>query len=126
MKRFWLGLGILAAFLAAGFFVKEALEVRCRQTGALVQQAAEAAEKDNFAGARKALAQARQQWQRSGLLASAFCDHRSLEQAEMLLSELEVYAQREDSEGFLVCGSRLLQLLEAMAATQRLDLSNLL
>lgn len=125
MKRFWLGFGILAAFLAAGVFAKGQLEDQCRRTGLLVQQASGEAAAGNFAGAEGKLEQARQVWEKKDLLVSALCDHRSLEQAQMLLAELEAYAREQDAASFRACGSRLLLMLQAMAASQRLDWHNL-
>lgn len=111
-RRFYLGLGILAVFLALALLVSWGLD-RIQQpiSRDFSQAASEALDGDLQAGISLAR-QAQQRWQTFRKRVAAVADHTPMDQIEELLAEAEVFAQAEDAEHFAACCAQLSRLTQ--------------
>ncbi len=126
MKRLWIGIGLLVAFLVLGLVISLLFADIHRPleqgiTAALVQ-----AEQGNWLQARQILARTRQEWERYRPFVAAVADHAPLEELEACLDELWVYGALERRDEFAALCARTAGLAQAMGDSQQLTWWNLL
>ena len=126
MKRFWIGIGVLAALLIAGWITTTAIE-RCHAPiSQALEQACQAALEGNWAQAVAYSEEAEQKWQRCRDFTAAFTDHDILEEMESLFSEAQVFRQAEDMLSFAAVCAHLSRLADAVAQSHLPKWQNLL
>lgn len=126
MGRFWLGIGILVLFLAAGLLVAHAMD-NVHQTIAQTLDAASTKSLEGDLNEGIALAQqAKQQWQKNWRSSAAVADHAPMDEIDGLFAQLETYGQAGLSETFAAYCARLSQLVSAMGEAHSLTWWNLL
>lgn len=126
MARGWLGVGILALFLALGFVTAEAMDNAHMPTQALLQQAAEKALNGDFAEATELGAQAKSRWDRHWNGTATVGDHSPMDEVDALFAEMEVYAQAEEKPHFAAVCKELSQRIQAFADAHRFRWWNIL
>ena len=126
MARGWLGVGILALFLALGFVTAKAMDNAHMPTQGLLQQAAEKALNGDFAEATQLGAQAKNRWDRHWNGTAAVGDHSPMDEVDALFAEMEVYAQAEEKPHFAAVCKELSQRIQAFADAHRFRWWNIL
>lgn len=126
MARGWLGVGILALFLALGFVTAKAMDNAHMPTQALLQQAAEKALNGDFEEATQLGAQAKSRWDRHWNGTAAVGDHSPMDEVDALFAEMEVYAQAEEKPHFAAVCKELSQRIQAFADAHRFRWWNIL
>ena len=125
-KRFYLGLGILAVFLIAGFLISDGIGNVSDSAAQLLEQAtAEILEGNMEEGA--ALAQkARGIWQKSWKAVALVADHSPMDEIDGLFAQMDVFAKAEDRIRLGACCARVAELVEAVADSHKLTWWNFL
>lgn len=126
MKRFWLGVGILAALLVLGFWTAEKMDaVHMEIAGQLETAARQALGGDLSAGTKTALA-AKKAWEKSWHGSATVADHAPMDELDGLLAQLEAYSRAGQTGDFAACCSRSALLVRAMSEAHSMTWWNLL
>ena len=126
MKRLWIGLGILAVLICLGIGVtrythgiQEAISEELAQAR---ERAGEGRWEECVARANRAYGL----WQRHHSCLAAITDHKPMEDAERLFSQLFIYLEIRDPAAFSACCAGLEVLMHAIGETQAISWWNLL
>lgn len=92
MKRFWIGIGFLAALLALGIGTSAAVANVTEPITARLTLARDQALAGDTAQAEKTAALARQDWLSHWRMVACFADHTPMEQIDSQFAELQTYA----------------------------------
>lgn len=91
MKRFWIGVIVLAVMLVSGFASAFALGKLHNTIADTLEQAAELVQTGHREQAEQKVEQAAAMWEKYHHLAASFADHEPLEQIDSLFAQLRVY-----------------------------------
>lgn len=126
MKRFWIGITVLAVLLALGSTVAFFMG-RCHSPiSSELAQAAQAAMDNRFEQGMKLAENAHAEWLRCRDFTAAFADHTVLEEIDALFAEIETYAAAGDSISFSAACAHLSKLAKAVAESHHPRWQNLL
>lgn len=126
MNRLRIGILVLAALLILGVAVTWAMEAIHAPMTKHLQQAAQAAMKEDWTSALRYAGEAKQNWKQRQRFIAAFADHTPMDELEGLFAELEIYAQAREKEHFAATCAHLAQLTQAMAESHSPTWWNLL
>ena len=126
MARGWLGAGVLVVFLILGIIVSACVGNGHIPTGALLDQAAEAALAGNLEQGIALGFEAKQRWERQWNATAAIADHSPMDEVDALFAEMEVYARAGEQPHFAACCKELSQRLQAIADAHRFSWWNVL
>ena len=126
MKRFWLGVIILAGLLALGVGVTVAVDRFCRPISRELAEAAQAAEQGNWDRAKRLAARANERWDQHRALHAAVTNHEPMEEIDALFEQLEIYRRAADGLRFAECCARLASMTDAVGESQAIRWWNLL
>lgn len=126
MKRFWLGIGILAALLAVSIAVTAGMGKVHDDIAEDLESARAAAGADEWEKAAFLIRTAAEDWQKWRRLTASVADHEPMEEVDSLFAALEAYGSaREGPEFMAVCG-QLAVLVRAIGEAHALTWWNLL
>lgn len=126
MGRFWLGIGLLAAFLALGLWVSTEATDAHTSIAQILEQATEKTLAGDFS-AGKALAQkAARQWEKSWHGTASIADHDPMDEIDGLFAQLDIYSKADRPTAFAACCARLAKLVSAVGEAHSLNWWNLL
>ena len=126
MKRFWLGLAILAVLLGAGIWSQIWMNSLHAPCSTVLQQAVQEALDDNWPQALAYAQQASDRWEQNKCLVSSFADHTPLDEVDMLLAELHVYGLTREVPHFAACCAQLAAMMDAISQAHAFNWWNLL
>lgn len=126
MKRFWIGITVLAVLLASGWTVAFFMEHSHTPISSDLAQAAQAAMDGRFEQAMKLVANAHTKWLRCRDFTAALADHDVLEEMDSLFAEIGVYAAAGDEITFSAACAHLSELVRAVAESHHPKWQNLL
>lgn len=126
MKRFWIGIALLAVLLIAGSIISYAMHTIHTHTAALLEQAAEAAQNQDWKTATQMAELAQAHWQNWRHFTAAFADHVPMDELDGLFAELAVLTQAQEMPNFAATCAHLAKLAQAMADSHSLYWWNLL
>ena len=126
MKRFWLGVGILAVLLAAGISLTVGIAGVHNKLSKDLDGASEAVQRGDWDTAIHLAESAKAQWNRCRRFVASFVDHEPLEQMDSLFSELEIYRQQQLPTDYAAVCTHLSHLSEAIGESHALTWWNLL
>ena len=118
MKRFWLGVMILAGLLALGIGVTVAVNRFCDPISGELSQASDAVLQDQWAAAEQAARRARSRWERHRALHAAVGNHEPMEEIDSLFEQLEIYSRQRDGLRFAECCAQLASLITTLGEAQ--------
>lgn len=126
MKRIWIGIGLLAAILAAGLWTTSRMaDIHTGISGKLTISAQAAL--DGLWDRADALArEAEDVWKDSWNLSAALADHTVLDEIDGLLAEAKIYRQSRDGVAYAAICARLATAIEALQEAHSLTWRNLL
>ena len=122
MKRFWLGIALMAALLAAGIGTTVAMTHICTPIAHHLQQAAQA---DTWEQATAHSDRARSRWEAYRRLSASVTDHEPMEQVDALFHALTVYKQQGEHVRFAECCAQLASQTQAIAEAQAINWWNI-
>lgn len=126
MKRFWIGISVLAILLASGWVVACFMD-RCHAPiGDALAEASQVALEGHLAQASQIAQQAQKQWLHCRDFTAAFADHSVLEEMDALFAEIAVCAAAQDTISFSAACARLAELAKAVAESHCPKWQNLL
>ena len=126
MKRFWLGLAILAILLGLGIGSQLWMDTLHTPCSAVLAQAAQEALDDNWSEALVHAQQASDSWERNKRIVSSFADHTPMDEVDMLLAELHIYGRTRETPHFAACCTQLAAMMEAISQAHAFNWWNLL
>ncbi len=126
MKRLWLGVSVLAVFLAISLLLSWYMPGLHRELSDTLSAAAQAAEKSDWEEATRLAIGAKQRWERSRHFVASFTGHQPLENLDSLFEELEIYRAAKLSVDYAATCVQLSQLCLAIAESHCLTWWNLL
>lgn len=126
MKRLWLGVGILAALLAASVWVMADAQSRADRVCQSLNQAMEAAQAGDWELVAQKTAAAQTQWEKSWDGWAALSDHTVLDQIDAGFAKLVVYGKDGYKTDFGAQCAALIRQVEALGEGHRLNWRNLM
>ncbi len=126
MKRFWIGITVLAVLLAAGVAITAYISGSHAPISDQLAQAAQAAENETWTQATDLARQAQAQWLQCRDFTAAFADHTVLEEIDAIFAEIDVYAATGDKISFAAACAHLSELTKAMAESHLPKWQNIL
>ena len=115
MKRSVWGIAILVALLVLSIAIAAGLRNVHDGISDLLEQAAAAAEQEDWQQAERFARQAEDRWQRYHHFTAAFADHTPMDELDGLFAELMVFLNNRESPHFASTCARLSLLARAMA-----------
>lgn len=126
MKRFTLGIILLAVMLAGCLCVSWGMEHLHRPVSQNLEQAAALACAGDLPEAALLAEKAHQDWQQHWRFVAAFADHGPMEEIDALFAALKTYVSVGEEADFAALCSQLARLTEAMADAHVFNWWNLL
>ena len=124
MRRFGLGVGLLAALLVVSLAAGKRMEQLQTPVADHLEQAVSLAAQGAGEAAVTAVQMAKAQWEQGWKFLAAFADHAPMEEVDELFSAAAAYSP--DSQEFGACCRQLLQRTAAVLRSQILSWWNLL
>lgn len=110
MKRFLIGVALLAVLLLCGVLSTIDLSQSFEPMAEQLQRASRAALDENWQDAQALTQMVQQQWLGHWTFTAVFSDHEPMEQIDGLFAQLEVYSEKEQTTYAALC-ARLAQEL---------------
>jgi hypothetical protein len=126
MKRFWIGIGLLVAILAAGLWAGNRMRRVHIPCAADLEQAAACAMAEDWAGATALTDRAKQLWQENWRTSAAISNHQPLDEIDALFEELEIYRAREETAAYCASCLYLSERVRDLSNSFRVNWWNLL
>lgn len=126
MKHFLLGLGILAALLAIGFWVQSCLDGIHLEISHTLEQASQQTLEGHWEQGQALVDRAKGEWEDHWRKTAAIADHTLMDEIDSLFSQLEVYGQTRQTGHYCAICAQLAVLVEVVAEGHRLSWWNLL
>lgn len=126
MKRFWIGVTVLAALLLSGSTVAYFMGHCHSPISKDLSQAARVATEGQLEQAIQLTNKAHSKWLRCRDFTAAFADHDVLEEIDALFAEIHVYAAARDDISFSAACAHLSELAKAVAESHYPKWQNLL
>ncbi len=115
MRRLILGIVILGLLLSGSWAISWALDAVHSPVAQQLEQAADAADREDWAAAERLAQAAQAQWDRYWRFTAAVADHTPMDQLDGLFGELTVYLEHREQPHFSASCKHLAQLATAMA-----------
>lgn len=125
MKRLWLGIGVLAALLALGFWTMGYADAHQEKICKGLEEAKQAALEEDWERVRALTARVCRLWEESWDGWSALSDHTELDEIDASFARLEVYCRDHHATDFAAESGALARQVEALGEGHRLNLRNL-
>ncbi len=126
MRRFWIGIIILAVFLVLGLWSCYLMDNMHTQISQALEQAAAAVLSGDAVQGITLAKQAHIQWQENWHLTAFLADHAPMDEIDALFAQALYYADTHNNENFAALCARLARLLEAVGEAHTLNWWNLL
>lgn len=126
MKKFWLGIVLLAALLVGGLLNAWGMEKSHSHIASLLTQAADLALSGDIARGTEKAAEAQAHWDRYRNAVAAVADHQPLENVEALFAQLKTYGEASATVSFAATCQEASRQVEAVGDAQTLKWQNLL
>lgn len=125
MKALYLSLGAMALILVyslwAGFYVQDQTD----KWSLLLEQAAQAAEAEDWTQAENLLVQARKGWERSQTYFHTIIEHSELNEAQVLFAAADEECTQQDAREFSAQIVLLRVQLQLLSETQSVSIKNI-
>ena len=115
MKRFWIGMAVMAALLVVGLSVTAAIDTLCTPISHQLQQAAQT---EAWEQATALAASAQHSWEHRRKFCAAVTDHEPMEEIDTLFRALQVYARQQDRTLFQDACAQLAAMTDAIGEAQ--------
>ena len=120
MKRIWLGIGLLLAFLVAGCLLTFSFHRIHAPMAEVFADASRQALSGDWEGARESASLARERWDKDRNFTAAVADHAPLEEMDALFSQLDIYISLNWQGEFAALCTQLSSMAAAMEESQAL------
>ena len=126
MKVLVLPLGAIAVILAFSLWAGSYVQQQADTWEQLLDQAAAAAEEEDWPQASKLLSQAEEHWERSKTFLHTIIEHSELNEAEALFAAASEACFQQDAQEFRCQLTLLTTQLKVLAETQSVSIKNIL
>ncbi len=126
MGKLWLGIGILAVFLALGLGISFAMDHTHNTIAATLDAAAESALTGDLSTGEQQALTAKANWEKSWHASATVADHAPMDEIDGLFAQLSVYSRAGNMVDFAACCTRISMLVRAMSEAHSLTWWNLL
>ncbi len=114
MGKLWLGIGLLLALLAFGFFVTAATETIHTPIAQNLEKAARLSLSGDLPAAAQLGQTAKTDWEKRWHFVAVFSDHAPMDEIDGLLAQLDIHAKAGAGADFAATAARIAQLVQAM------------
>lgn len=118
MKRFWIGLVILAVILLLSIVLTLTMPGVHLPISQQLSDASKAAQSENWAQAEALATEAFSRWEACRGFTAAVADHAPMEQIDSGFAQVNAFLQRRDPNEFSAACACLARLVQAMADSQ--------
>jgi len=125
MKRLWLGVGVLALLLAAGFWAMDYADRHQERICSRLEQATQAALGSDWAQVERLTKEVCRLWEDSWDAWATLSDHTELDEIDAGFARLEVYCHDGHTTDYAAECAALARLVEALGDGHRLSFRNL-
>ena len=125
-RRFWIGVGTLCVFLAAGLGITWGMEKIHEPAAQTLSRAAQTAMDGDMEQASALARQAHDRWEHYWNLTASVADHSPMDDIDSLFAEMEIYAQAGEQNHFAACCAQLSKLLGSMSDAHAFSWWNML
>ena len=126
MKRFWIGIGLLAAVLVVGIWAGSRMQQVHTPCAEDLERAAACAMAEDWAAASALTNRAKQLWQNNRHTSAAIASHQPLDEIDALFEELEIYRAREETAAYCASCLYLSERVRDLGQSFRISWWNLL
>lgn len=126
MKRLWIGIALLLALLVLGVGTALVTDAVQQPVSRDLEQAAQAAQREDWQQARFLYCRAKDSWDRSWRLIAIVADHTPMEEIDGLFQELQVYEQNQETVHFAATCAQLSRQTRAVGEAHSINWWNLL
>ena len=126
MKRFWIGIALLAVMLGSGIWITIAANRVHGRISDTLSFASQAALKGDWDTAQGKTLEAMAKWERCRKATAAIADHEPMEEIDSLFSQLEVLLQLREAASFSALCARVSVLVRAVGEAHDISWWNLL
>lgn len=126
MKRFWVGVGLLAVLMGIGVITAVSMRYVHAPVAELLSRASRAALTEDWEKAEALSKEAMEQWQQHWHATAALADHEPMEEIDSLFAELEVYLETKEDVHFAACCRNLSTLAKAVGEAHTINWWNLM
>lgn len=126
MKRFWLGIAILAVLLGLSFAVQGVMGKIHNPMAEDLERSADCALAGDWEQAARLCHQARDTWKHYHGITASVADHTPMDELDMLFAELSVFCGERETVHFAATCRSAARMAEAMANAHTFTLWNLL
>jgi len=126
MKRFHIGVGILAVILGCGILLTLAMGRIHMPISGQLARASQCARAEDWETARRLTEEAKARWETYRGLTAAVADHVPMEQIDSGFEEAEAFLLQQDANEFSAACAALSRLVKAMADSQSVAWWNVL
>jgi hypothetical protein len=118
MKRFWIGILLLALMLGSGIWITVA-SARCNEEiSALLADSGQSALTGQWQQASHCYTEALAKWESKHRSNATMTDHEPMEEIDSLFAEARVYLQSKDPAAFSACCASLSVFIKAIGDAQ--------
>lgn len=126
MKRFWIGVILLALLLVVGLWITVAIGGAQERIADILGQAEDEILRGDLVSADELIQNAYNQWQESWHGTASVVDHAPMDEVDGLFAQLQAYSKAGQTEHMAAYCARLSLLIEAIGESQALTWWNLL
>ena len=126
MRRIWLGIGILAAFLALGIWSSHSADKLHTPLAHNLEKAATTALSGDWETGISLAAQAKKQWDSQWNKSAVLADHTPMDEIDGLFARLDIFEKTQNKEAFAACCAQLAKLITAAAEAHSFTWWNIL
>ena len=126
MKRLYIGISVLTILFALGLFISVSINRMYTPIVDLLEDAAEAALREDLPTAKESAEKARKLWEKHKNATATVADHTPMEDIDHLFAEMDIYARAEEFPHLAACCAQLSAMVRNMGEAHRLNLWNLL
>lgn len=126
MRRFWIGIILMVLLLCVGLWTAQAMDAVHQPISALLEQAKDAALREDWEQAGALAMSAKAQWENSWRFTAAVADHTPMDDLDSLFAQLPVYLAQRETTHFASTCAELSMLARAMGDAHSLNWWNLL
>lgn len=126
MKRFWLGVVLLAALLALGIFESAGIKSLTEPISDKLSQAAGAALEENWTEAQRFSESAKGAWEANWSVLAAMNHHGPMEEIDSQFARAKILLESRSTAEFSACCARIAEMIRALGDAHTVNLRNLL
>ena len=126
MKRLWIGIGLLAAIMIAGFWTSSRMADIHIATSDILKDSVREAQAGQWEQVDRLAEKAQSCWKKSWNFSATMADHTVLDEIDGLFAQADIYRKNRTDVEYAATCAQLATAIEALQESHRLSWWNLL